>query len=467
MARTDTFGRSLKKELAKLEKSGELAELISARAATGSKGADARKPQTIAQTHDAAERGEGADRRVRWLRVNTAKWSLESAIDWLDAHGWQLVDSPRDVMDADKHDTVFSFDTDIEPLLAFPAAVSLDVRAPRRRQRPSKRRKLDETGAAAADASDDEVEDDGETIADAYADARFIAQDKASCIPAWVLLFRFLSDRAEAAERAEAGADEGENDSPEKSKRQKPLRVLDATAAPGNKSTMAGALLLDPDVQVDDKRRTLGTVTAVERDNGRFGVLRDMVKRSACTNVHPLHADVLALDPKSAKLKNVTHILVDPSCSGSGIPTSKRADAEDEEQADASLDETRLRKLANFQCAILSHALRLSNARRVVYSTCSINSIENEEVVRRVLRKPDLIARGWRLAPRDEVVANWPRRGDVDACEGDKGMSHSAFALTHGTKACTHRVRRLARALRCVGRHKRFLCRLPHSRGRS
>ena len=47
-------------------------------------------------------------------------------------------------------------------------------------------------------------------------------------------------------------------------------------------------------------------------------------------------------------------------------------------------DTVRIQKLANFQIVILSHALRFKNVQRVVYSTCSLHELENENVVQKV-----------------------------------------------------------------------------------
>lgn len=40
------------------------------------------------------ERGEeeGGTGAVRWLRVNTLKWSVEDAVEWFETERWELVD---------------------------------------------------------------------------------------------------------------------------------------------------------------------------------------------------------------------------------------------------------------------------------------------------------------------------------------------------------------------------------------
>lgn len=172
------------------------------------------------------------------------------------------------------------------------------------------------------------------------------------------------------------------------------------------------------------------------RANFRFTSFLTDVRLGA--DVQPMNVDFLSLKPDDPKLKNVSHLLVDPSCctpisvhviyalltcalaAGSGIPS--RLDhlvpsAPEEEQL------SRIRALSNFQIAILSHALRFSGAKRVVYSTCSIWEQEDEGVVMRVLGKKEFREMGWRLAPRDEVLPTWERRGRVEACGGDKGES--------------------------------------------
>ncbi|GAA5876202.1 hypothetical protein JCM3774_002324 [Rhodotorula dairenensis] len=301
---------------------------------------------------------------IRWLRVNTLKWSVEAAVEWFEKTGWEMFEDVEEMLAASQSKPkVFALDAHIEPLLALPATVSLP------------------------------------TIS-AYQDGRLLAQDKASCMPAWVLLTPVLAD-AEEGLLEEKGKGKG-------------VRVLDATAAPGNKTTMAAALVAD--------ERINGRVVACERDQGRFKILKDMLKRADAKNVQPMNIDFLSLKPDDPKLKNVTHLLVDPSCSGSGIPS--RLDHLIP-SAPESEHLSRIRALSNFQLAIVSHALRFSGAHRVVYSTCSVWEQEDEGVVMRVLAKKEMRDMGWRLAKRDEVLPTWERRGRVEACGGDIELAES------------------------------------------
>uniref|UniRef100_A0A0E0CHZ8 SAM-dependent MTase RsmB/NOP-type domain-containing protein n=1 Tax=Oryza meridionalis TaxID=40149 RepID=A0A0E0CHZ8_9ORYZ len=105
----------------------------------------------------------------------------------------------------------------------------------------------------------------------------------------------------------------------------------------------------------------------------------------------------------------VRAILLDPSCSGSGIsterldhllPSHSRGD-----QDDASTS-SRIRKLSAFQRKALSHALSFPSVERVVYSTCSIHQAENEDVVSSVL--PLASSLGFELAT---PFPQWRRRG--------------------------------------------------------
>lgn len=71
----------------------------------------------------------------------------------------------------------------------------------------------------------------------------------------------------------------------------------------------------------------------------------------------------------------VEYIVVDPSCSGSGMQNRLSVTGSDEKDSD------RLQKLGGLQIKILSHAMtNFPNVKRIAYSTCSLYEEENEEV---------------------------------------------------------------------------------------
>lgn len=71
-------------------------------------------------------------------------------------------------------------------------------------------------------------------------------------------------------------------------KKKNGLKILDATAAPGNKTTMAAALAGE-----------FGRVAAVERDQGRFKVLKEMCLKAGCKS----KSELLSVTPALVSTK--------------------------------------------------------------------------------------------------------------------------------------------------------------------
>jgi len=263
------------------------------------------------------------------------------------------------------------------------------------------------------------------TKTDIYKQGELILQDKASCFPAYLLL-----------------GDES---------KEKIGDVLDGCAAPGNKTTHLAAVM--------GETGSRGKVFACERDSTRSKTLRIMVDKAGAGMVDVLaRQDFLALDPQDVRFGKVTHLLLDPSCSGSGIlrredipklalpddprtstkattntqpKKRKREDAEEkgseemvaevkaelaptDEEAPIAVNEERLQKLSSLQTRIVEHAMKFSAARRLTYSTCSIHEQENEVVVSRLLASQVAQTRGWKILPRSQQVdgmKRWKHRG--------------------------------------------------------
>lgn len=279
----------------------------------------------------------------------------------------------------------------------------------------------------------------------AYRNGLIILQDKASCFPAYLL-----------------------------GPPTKGMDCIDACAAPGNKTTHMAAIIQS----MEPKRKF--TIYACERDKHRAKTLQSMVTVAGANSSVRVKAgqDFLELDPTNPTWNNVSSILLDPSCSGSGIvgrddeltvtlprsgdvaaatSTKKRkrktsvvpaAEISTQEKADVVVEETptdsstRLDALTHFQLKLLLHAFQFSNATRITYSTCSIHDQENEHVAMKALLSSVAMNRGWRILPRDQQVsgmAAWNIRGHQSACKEisqSHGGLHGAFSAGDVADAC-------------------------------
>ncbi|XP_059274846.1 25S rRNA (cytosine-C(5))-methyltransferase NSUN5 [Lycium ferocissimum] len=169
--------------------------------------------------------------------------------------------------------------------------------------------------------------------------------------------------------------------------------VIDACAAPGNKTVHLAALM-----------KGNGKIIACELNKERVKRLKDTVKLAGATNVKVKHGDFLNMSPEDPAYSKVQAILLDPSCSGSGTAVDRLDHLLPSYTADS--DVNRLEKLAAFQKKALEHALSFPAVERIVYSTCSINQVENEDVVKSVL--PLASSYGFELTT---IFPQWPRRG--------------------------------------------------------
>ncbi|XP_068757928.1 28S rRNA (cytosine-C(5))-methyltransferase-like [Montipora capricornis] len=176
-----------------------------------------------------------------------------------------------------------------------------------------------------------------------YVNGEILLQDKASCIPAHVLL-------------PSPGS-----------------HVIDACAAPGNKSSHVASIMSNK-----------GKIFGFDTDKKRLSVMEKLMKTAGVDCVTTTNCSFLEVDPFDEKYSKVEYIVVDPSCSGSGITT--RMDRLVDEEQETAEKKKRLESLATFQLSVLNHALSFPLVKRVVYSTCSVHQEENEDVVQAALK---------------------------------------------------------------------------------
>ena len=143
--------------------------------------------------------------------------------------------------------------------------------------------------------------------------------------------------------------------------------ILDMAAAPGGKTTQIAALT-----------GNRAMITACEMNKIRADRLRYNVERQGATRVTVMNIDSRNLDD----LFSFDRILLDAPCSGSG--TVQLGNPRSRGQFNA----VNLGKTTKAQAALLDKALRLlRKGGEMIYSTCSVLAQENEDIVRRALKK--------------------------------------------------------------------------------
>ena len=268
--------------------------------------------------------------------------------------------------------------------------------------------------------------------------------------------------------------------------------VVDGCAAPGNKTSHLAAIMSDK-ARLSSSGRMSGSVDAFEVHQSRFTLLTRMLSQKGIhvtvdctTRCHPQlgavkggavsvtahHASFLSLKGDDGLGRRVTAVLLDPTCSGSGMRhsldayykgrhreaqqttkssevgdrttqqlrqgkkreraemagkqqneeretaevTSAAADDGIDEQEEASSGRSQsLSALSAFQTSLLMHAFTLPSLTHIVYSTCSHHTEENEAVIATSLAHNGR-ARGWEVEAG--LLPQWRRRGRRSAVVG-------------------------------------------------
>ena len=149
-------------------------------------------------------------------------------------------------------------------------------------------------------------------------------------------------------------------------------KILDACAAPGGKTGYIAQLM-----------KNIGTIVACDRDGERLPILKDNMTRLGVGIVQSLPHDWtrgrIPIPKEIASVAPFDRILVDAPCSNTGV-MRRRIDVR------WRLRPGDLTRMPDEQFAITRSAISLLKPGGVlVYSTCSLETEENEQLVARVL----------------------------------------------------------------------------------
>lgn len=147
------------------------------------------------------------------------------------------------------------------------------------------------------------------------------------------------------------------------------MAVLDTCSAPGGKTGCIGELM-----------KNTGMIHAYDLYKNKIKLIRNQAKRLGLTNVQVNTKDARQLQ-EEYNPNRFDRILVDAPCSGFGVIRSK-PDIKYTKTVDDII------KLQQIQLEILnSIAVLLKKAGKLVYSTCTIEKRENEDVVKQFLAR--------------------------------------------------------------------------------
>ena len=145
--------------------------------------------------------------------------------------------------------------------------------------------------------------------------------------------------------------------------------VLDLCAAPGGKTTHMAALM-----------QNKGQIIAVDSNSFRATILRKNLQRCGVTNT-----DVLRLPTENYTGNQFDKILLDPPCSASG---TIKGETKHSKQTLQEWNPTTIKRLAKLQKKMFKHAFSsLKPGGVLVYSTCSLEPEEDEQVVQYLLEE--------------------------------------------------------------------------------
>ncbi|WP_300855379.1 RsmB/NOP family class I SAM-dependent RNA methyltransferase [uncultured Clostridium sp.] len=147
---------------------------------------------------------------------------------------------------------------------------------------------------------------------------------------------------------------------------QQGMDILDMTAAPGGKTTQIAAIT-----------KNKASITACEMNKIRAERLKYNIEKQGA-NVYVIIQDARKID----NFFSFDQILLDAPCSGSGTINLQKSSTKE------TFTMRLIEKSVAIQEALLEKAINvLKPGKEMIYSTCSILSCENEEILNKVIKK--------------------------------------------------------------------------------
>lgn len=144
--------------------------------------------------------------------------------------------------------------------------------------------------------------------------------------------------------------------------------VLDLCAAPGGKTTHLSELM-----------GNTGEIVACDKSKSKVNLIKENAQRLGCKNISPIINDARILNEDF--INKFDYVLVDAPCSGTGL-YRKKPDI----KWNKGIDD--LKDLGKIQLEILNSAKEyMKDQGLLLYSTCSLSKIENEDVIENFLRE--------------------------------------------------------------------------------
>lgn len=142
--------------------------------------------------------------------------------------------------------------------------------------------------------------------------------------------------------------------------------ILDMCAAPGGKTTELASLT-----------NNKANITACELNKIRIEKLKYNIEKQGATSVYIMQEDSRRIND----FFSFDNILLDAPCSGSGTLNVEDVNLE------KTFTEKLIEKSKKSQLELLNKAVKiLKQGQEMVYSTCSILNVENEEIVSKILK---------------------------------------------------------------------------------